>query len=146
VLAEERALFSEHGLMRSYSGLTPTLEVELVELELVETDNKQAQARVRLTAQIRDDRRSLCQDNFETQLPIAADDSSTDPRANMERGVKALSTALHNTIQQVASRAVQCLQTADAATARNTPERPERFSKRADEPAESPQGIANARP
>lgn len=99
----ERALFSERGLTRSYSGHTPQMEVELIELELVEVD-KQAQARVRLTAQIRDDRRSLCHDNFETQLPVAA-----DPRADMEKSVAALSSALHRTVEQVASRAVDCL-------------------------------------
>lgn len=115
----ERALFSERGLARSYSGLTPTLEVELVELELVHTD-KQAQARVRLTAQVRDERRGLCSDNFETQLPIGAD-SSQDPRADMEQSVAALSSALHKTVEQVASRAVQCLQAAEAASARNAP-------------------------
>lgn len=116
----ERALFSERGLARSYSGLTPTLEVELVELELVHTDN-QAQARVRLTAEVRDERRGFCQDSFETQLPIAAADSSDDPRADIEQSVAALSSALHKTVEQVASRAVQCLQAADSAAARNTP-------------------------
>lgn len=112
----ERALYSERGLQRSYSGLTPTLEVELIELELVHTD-KQAQARVRLTAQVRDDRRGLCHDNFETQLPVPAE-GATDPRANMEQSVAALSKALHQTVEQVAARAVQCLQAADSASAR----------------------------
>jgi cholesterol transport system auxiliary component len=104
----ERALFSERGLMRSYSGLTPTLEVELTELELVEA-GQPSHARVRLTAQIRDDKRSLCHDNFETQLPIGRSESSGDPRADMERSVSTLATALHSTVEQVAARAVECL-------------------------------------
>jgi ABC-type uncharacterized transport system auxiliary subunit len=116
----ERALFSERGLLRSYSGHTPSLEVELVELELVE-NAQTAQARVRLTAQIRDDRRSLCHDNFEAQLPIAADSGSPDARADMGKSVAALSTALHQTVEQVAARAVQCLSSPEATASRATP-------------------------
>jgi ABC-type uncharacterized transport system auxiliary subunit len=143
----ERALFSEHGLQRSYSGVTPGLEVELVELELVEA-GQQAQARVRLTAQIRDERHSLCHDNFETQLPIAAAEASeSDPREDMSRSVAVLSTALHKTVEQVAARAVQCL-TAEhsAAPAKATASR-ERHREREAKPAE-PTGdtepLANA--
>jgi cholesterol transport system auxiliary component len=108
----ERALFSERGLLRSYSGHTPQLEVELIELGLVEAD-KQAHARVRLTAQIRDDQRSLCHDNFEAQLPLP-----TDARSDMEQSVAALSTALHQTVEQVAARAVQCLSAPEASASR----------------------------
>jgi cholesterol transport system auxiliary component len=107
----ERALFSERGLMRSYSGVTPSLEVELTELELV--DGAKAQARVRLTAQIRDERRSLCHDHFETSLPIAEQSSEADARADMERSVAVLATALHQTVEQVAARAVECLSAND---------------------------------
>jgi cholesterol transport system auxiliary component len=109
----ERALFNDHGLMRSYSGATPSLEVELTELELVEGDR--SQARVRLTAQVRDELRSLCHDNFETQLPIAENNSSSDARADMERSVAVLATALHKTVEQVAARAEQCLATTEKA-------------------------------
>ncbi|HTU63196.1 MAG TPA: ABC-type transport auxiliary lipoprotein family protein [Polyangiales bacterium] len=123
----ERALFSERGLTRSYSGHTPQMEVELIELELVEAD-KQAQARVRLTAQIRDDRRSLCHDNFETQLPVEA-----DPRADMERSVAALSSALHRTVEQVASRAVDCL----AASAKDSAKESASSSRNASKARES---------
>lgn len=114
----ERALFSERGLMRSYSGVTPSLEVELTELELVEGDR--SQARVRLTAQVRDERRSLCNDNFETQLPISENQASADAPADMERSVSVLATALHKTVEQVAERAVQCLSMSEKAADRPT--------------------------
>lgn len=134
----ERALFSERGLTRSYSGHTPQLEVELIELELVEGD-KQAQARVRLTAQIRDDRRSLCHGNFEAQLPVEA-----DPRADMEKSVAALSSALHRTVEQVASRAVECL-SASASTSASASRGPARAreSQAAEEAKDAP-ALANA--
>lgn len=113
----ERALFRERGLTRSYSGHTPQLEVELIELELVES-GEQAQARVRMTAQIRDDKRSLCQDNFEAQLPI-----SGEAREDMEQSVAALSSALHRTVEQVATRAVECLSAAAEQAASSAPAR-----------------------
>jgi cholesterol transport system auxiliary component len=137
----ERALFSERGLTRSYSGHTPQMEVELIELELVQADQK-AQARVRLTAQIRDDRRSLCHDNFESQLPIEA-----DPRADMEKSVAALASALHQTVEQVAKRAVECLAASSAAAAaapaRNAHKA--RESQENDKPDEG-SAVANAEP
>jgi cholesterol transport system auxiliary component len=132
----ERALFSERGLLRSYSGHTPQLEVELIELELVEADK---QARVRLTAQIRDDRRSLCHDNFETQLPI-----ESDPRTNLESGVAALSSALHKTVEQVAARAVQCLESSAAAPARAA--KRARDSREDEQPNAANPAVANAEP
>jgi cholesterol transport system auxiliary component len=138
----ERALFSERGLTRSYSGHTPQMEVELIELELVQSDQK-AQARVRLTAQIRDDRRSLCHDNFEAQLPIEA-----DPRADMEKSVAALASALHQTVEQVASRAMECLASSSTAAAAATPARgahKSRESQEDDKPADSA-AVANAEP
>lgn len=138
----ERALFRERGLTRSYSGHTPQLEVELIELELVETD-EQAQARVRLTAQIRDDRRSLCHDNFETQLPVEA-----DPRADMERSVAALSSALHRTVEQVASRAVECLaasaKSATEASASSSRNATRARESREQEPTTDASSLANA--
>lgn len=123
----ERALFTERGLMRSYSGVTPSLEVELTELELVDGGAK-SQARVRLTAQVRDERRSLCHDSFETSLPIAEQGSDADARADMERSVAVLATALHKTVDQVAARAVQCLSANDKDKAA---ERPSRHAGRA---------------
>jgi ABC-type uncharacterized transport system auxiliary subunit len=126
----ERALFVDRGLVRAYSGFVPSLEVELVQLELLEGDNPQA--RVRLTAQVRDDRRALCHDSFEAQLPVQAN----APRSDMERSVTALSSALHQAVEKVADRAVQCLgaQTHKAAASR----RPEL------QPAETPE-LAEAR-
>lgn len=100
----ERALYRERGLVRSYSGFAPLLEVELLELELIEAGDKPL-ARVRMAAQLRDDHSGLCQDSFQTELPIEA--KST--REDMERSVAALSAALHDTVQSVAERTVQCL-------------------------------------
>lgn len=101
----ERALFEERGLTRAYSGVAPTLDVELVELE---TD--QSAARVRLLARLHDDRRGLCNDSFASSEPVA-------DAAQVEASVASLSQALQRSLEQLAARVVQCLERREASAA-----------------------------
>lgn len=138
----ERALFRERGLTRSYSGFTPQLEVELVELELV--DAEQPQARVRLIAELRDERRGLCMDSFQAQLPIAAQSS----RANMEQSVAALSSALHQAVEQLADHVLSCLSATAAKPANPEPSGPNADAHGVDDVSAEPSeaGQAQAAP
>jgi cholesterol transport system auxiliary component len=99
----ERALFQERGLTQAYSGIVPTLDVELVELAEVEGPTPKAQ--VRALAHLHDDRRGLCDETFEVEQPIR----SSDKEQHVAHTVEALSSALHTAIDELADKVVQCL-------------------------------------
>jgi cholesterol transport system auxiliary component len=99
----ERALFQERGLTRAYSGIVPTLDVELT--ELAEVEGQAPKARVRALAHLHDERRGLCDDTFIIEQPIIA--SAKDEHASQT--VQALSVALHTAISEVSDKVVQCL-------------------------------------
>jgi ABC-type uncharacterized transport system auxiliary subunit len=105
----ERALFEERRLTRAYSGVAPTLDVELVELE---TDQLRSPvAHVRLVASLHDDRRGVCNESFAASEPIQAQaEGERAPSAeNVEASVASLSRALQRSLEQLAGRVVQCL-------------------------------------
>jgi cholesterol transport system auxiliary component len=101
----ERALFQERGLTRAYSGDAPTLDVELVELEVELAPTPKA--RVRLLSHLHDHRRGLC-DETQAQEQSVAGKSEVQAEV-VAQSVAALSSALQQTIDRIAERAVQCL-------------------------------------
>lgn len=98
----ERALFQERGLTRAYSGIVPTLDVELV--ELAEVEGQPPKAQVRALAHLHDDRRGLCDETFDVEQPISAAD-----KEHATQTVEALSSALHTAINELSDKVVQCL-------------------------------------
>ena len=110
----ERALFQERGLTRAYSGIVPTLDVELV--ELAEVEGQQPKAQVRALAHLHDDRRGLCDETFEVEQPISTPGKDTDAEAHATQAVEALSSALHTAINQLSDKVVQCLSQVAAAS------------------------------
>jgi len=112
----ERALFEERGLTRAYSGAVPTLDVELVELEMDQSSTPTA--RVRLVARLHDERRGLCQDSFASSEPVVRGEGSEPVAAS----VASLSNALQRSLDQLATRVVQCLSSREqAASAQPAP-------------------------
>jgi ABC-type uncharacterized transport system auxiliary subunit len=106
----ERALFQERGLTRAYSGIVPTLDVELI--ELAEVEGQAPKARVRALAHLHDERRGLCDETFNVEQPINAGDK--DQHASQT--VAALSLALHTAISELSDKVVQCLAQVAAAS------------------------------
>jgi len=99
----ERALFEERKLTRAYSGVAPTLDVELVELE---TEQLRAPvAHVRLVAHLHDDRRGVCNESFAASEPVQVRAEGE----NVEASVASLARALQRSLDQLAGRVVQCL-------------------------------------
>lgn len=110
--ALERALFQEQGIGRAYSGLVPTLDVELIAFE--EVSGSTPKARLRAAARLHDERRGLCEETLTVERPIAA-----HARADhTEQTVAALSEALNGAVEQLAQRVVGCLNQARANEAR----------------------------
>lgn len=96
-----KALFQERGLTRSYSGMTPTLDIELVEFEEI----RGAEPKVRLQALVtlHDERRSQLEETVTVERPI----SGADPSGNhTEATAAALAEALNAAVAGVADKVI----------------------------------------
>lgn len=103
----ERELFQERGIIRAYAGAAPTLDVELVELELV--TGAAPKARVRILAHLHDQRRGLCDETSAVEQPLNGPVSDQTSGETTPGSVASLSHALAQALERVAERTEQCL-------------------------------------
>lgn len=102
-----RALFQERGVTRAYSGMAPTLDVELTEFE----ELRDAQPKVRLSALVtlHDERRSQLEETITVERPLQGASASTSGGA--EATAAALSAAMGEAVAGLAERVIAQLNT-----------------------------------
>ncbi|MEY4576271.1 MAG: hypothetical protein RL701_974 [Pseudomonadota bacterium] len=100
----ERELFQKHQVTRVYSGAAATLDVELVDLEIIY--DAAPKARVRLLAHLHDHQRGLCNETSAIDAPITLPSDSSKATAV---SVTALSNAMQAALKRLSEHVVQCL-------------------------------------
>jgi cholesterol transport system auxiliary component len=100
-----RALFEEHAFTRALGGDGPTLEAELLEFAELRQQHK---ARVRISVLLHDDHTSLLEQTITVEQPIAATQGADDAPAM----VRAISAALEQGVEQIATRVAHVLRAA----------------------------------
>jgi cholesterol transport system auxiliary component len=104
-----QALFQQRGVTRVFSGPALSLDVELVEFEQVLGD--QPRVRMQAIATLRDERRSLFQETFSVERPIAAGGAD-----EAEQAASAFAAALLDVVDKLSERVLASLpQTNNAA-------------------------------
>jgi cholesterol transport system auxiliary component len=108
-----QALFQERGLTRAYSGMAPTLDIELVAFE--ELRGEKPKVRLQALVTLHDERRSQLEETITVEHDISADQGaqghSTDATA------AALSAAMNEAVSGLADRVIARLSSDAPATA-----------------------------
>jgi cholesterol transport system auxiliary component len=114
-----RALFQERGVTRSFSGIAPTLDVELVEFE--ELRGPQPKVRLQAIAILHDERRSHFEETFVVERPIAG---VAGPLAGQpdhtEATASALADALQAAVERLTDRVIASLASESSVTSTST--------------------------
>jgi uncharacterized lipoprotein YmbA len=97
-----RMLYQERGLTRAFSGGAPTLDVELVEFDVLR--GAQPKVRLQAIAILHDDRRSQLEETITVERPV---DGPVDDRS--EAAAAAFSAALRAAVSSVADRVIAAL-------------------------------------
>ena len=100
-----RALFEEHGFVRTVSGEVPTLEAELVEFTEFPAQHS---VRMRVAILLHDEHAGLLEQTITVERAIAAPAGSDDVPAM----VRALSDALHEGVERIAQQVGRTLRAA----------------------------------
>ena len=108
-----RALFQERGLTRAYSGMAPTLDVELVEFE--EWRKPQPEVRLQAIVTLHDERRSQLEETITVERPIKGASATAEHSA--EATAAALSAAMSEAVAGLADRVIAKLSAPSSATA-----------------------------
>jgi cholesterol transport system auxiliary component len=110
-----RALFQERGVTRSFSGIAPTLDVELVEFE--ELRGPQPKVRLQAIAILHDERRSQFEETFVVERPIAGVAGALASQPNhTEATATALADALQAAVKSLTDRVIASLASEPPAT------------------------------
>lgn len=105
-----RTLYQERGLTRAFSGGVPTLDVELVEFDVLR--GAQPKVRLQAIAILHDDKRSQFEQTITVERPI---DGPVDDRS--EAAAAAFSVALRAAVSSVADRVIAALASGPAVAA-----------------------------